>query len=486
MEERNHAYYAAFQAKDTRFDGRFFVGITSTGIYCRPICKAKPAKEENCVFFSSAVEAEAAGYRPCLLCRPELAPGSSPADASFALAYQAAGLLEEICGSDSNLAEIAAELGCTGRHLRRVFAEAFHVTPIRYLQTCRLLLAKNLLTDTKLPVLEVAMASGFGSLRRLNDLFRERYHLSPTALRKSVGVSGTPVSGVTVFQGYRPPYPWESLLKFLEARAIPEVEKVEGGRYFRTVRLKSREGKVFSGWICVGNDAGKNRLAVTLSDTLIPALPRVLSRVRSLFDLYLEPEAVYEDLGSGEDVFLKGFILGTRLPGCFDSFEMAVRAVLGQQITVKAAGTLAGRTARCLGSPIETGISGLTRLFPAPEEILACGEQLEESLGALGILASRSKTIRMLADGLESGELRLNARACPEKEMEKLQKIRGIGKWTAHYLAMRTMGWPDAFLETDVGIRKALPGYSEKERLALAERWRPWRSYAMIHLWNTR
>lgn len=485
MEERNHAYYAAFQAKDTRFDGRFFVGITSTKTYCRPVCKAKPAKEENCVFFSSAVEAEAAGYRPCLLCRPELAPGNSPADASSVLADRAARLLEESCGSDLSLAELAAELGCTDRHLRRVFAEAFHVTPVRYLQTCRLLLAKNLLTDTDLSVLDVAMAAGFGSLRRLNDLFRKRYGLSPTALRKNAGDSGVSVHGITVSQGYRPPYPWKSLLKFLAARAIPEVEKVEDGRYFRTVRLKNREGKVFPGWICVGNVPAKNVLTITLSDTLLPVLPQVLSRVRHLFDLYLEPEAVCEGLGSGKDALLNEFVLGTRLPGCFDSFEMAVRAILGQQITVKAAGTLAGRMAGALGTPIETGISGLSRLFPSPEDILAEGEGIEETIGRLGIIASRSKTIRALAEGLEKGELLLNFRAKPEEEMKNLLKIRGIGKWTAGYLAMRTMGWPDAFLETDVGIRKALPGYSEKERLELAEKWRPWRSYAMIHLWDT-
>lgn len=485
MEERNHAYYTAFQAKDTRFDGRFFVGITSTKIYCRPICKARSAKEENCVFFSSAVEAESAGYRPCLRCRPELAPGNSLADASSALAYQAAGLLEETCGSGLSLAEMAAELGCTDRHLRRVFAETFHVTPIRYLQTCRLLLAKNLLTDTDLSVLEVAMASGFGSLRRLNDLFRKRYGLSPTALRKAAGEQGGRAGEITVYQGYRPPYPWDRFLRFLAARVIPGVEKVEDGRYFRTVCLEDREGNRFRGRICVGNVPDQNRLAVTLSDTLIPVLPRVLARVRSLFDLYLEPEAVYQGLGSGKDLILKGFVPGTRMPGCFDSFEMAVRAVLGQQITVKAAATLAGRIAETLGEPLASGVPGLTHTFPAPEDLLAAGDGIEETLGRLGVIASRSRTIRALAAGLERGELHLNVRARPEEEIEKLQKIRGIGKWTAHYLAMRTMGWPDAFLETDVGIRKALPAYSEKERLALAERWRPWRSYAMIHLWNT-
>ena len=248
MEETKDSLYAAFKAKDTRFDGRFFVGISSTGIYCRPVCRAKQAKKENCTFFSSAAEAEAAGFRPCLLCRPELAPGGSEADAASVLAHRAAVLLEESCGSGQSLSELAERLGCTDRHLRRVFMEAYHVSPVQYLQTCRLLLAKSLLTDTGLSVLDVAMAAGFGSLRRLNDLFQEHYGLAPTALRKKTAEGKVHAETITAGLGYRPPYGWEKILEFLSQRAIPGVEAVRDGAYERTVCLTDRNGRTVRGF----------------------------------------------------------------------------------------------------------------------------------------------------------------------------------------------------------------------------------------------
>ena len=295
MKETADFLYQAFKARDTRFDGRVFVGISSTKIYCRPVCHARQAKKENCTFFSSAAEAEQAGYRPCLLCRPELAPGNSITDASSALAHKAARLMEEHCGDGQNVEELAARLGCSGRHLRRVFMEEYHVTPVQYLQTCRLLLAKNLLTDTDLSVLEVAMASGFGSLRRLNDLFKKKYNLSPTALRKNAARGKPQTNAVTVGLGYHPPYRWEEILDFLAKRAIPGVETVSEGAYLRTVRLKGRDGATFCGWIKVENSPKKNMLSVTLSDTLIPVLPQALARVKHLFDLYCEPVCRYPD-----------------------------------------------------------------------------------------------------------------------------------------------------------------------------------------------
>ena len=484
MSEKEEFLYEAFKAKDTRFDGRYFVGISSTKIYCRPTCWAKQPKRENCTFFSSAAEAEQAGYRPCLLCRPELAPGNAIIDASSSLAKRAARMMAEHCGDGQRVAEIAQKLGCTDRHLRRAFFGEYHVSPIQYLQTCRLLLAKNLLTDTELSVLDVAMASGFGSLRRLNDLFQKRYHLSPSALRKNAAKGKKREDGITVALGYHPPYQWERMLDFLEKRAIPGVEMVLEGAYMRTVRLKSRDGKKYCGWIRVQNHPQKNALAITLSDALIPVLSQVLARVRELFDLYADPYVIYQRLQTMDQICPSACILGLRVPGCFEPFEMAVRAILGQQITVKAASTLAGKIAKSYGTPISTGIDGLTHLFPEAEDIIAIEDEIQEQLGELGVIAARSKCILTLAQALENGEIALGIYADPEREMAKLMQIKGIGSWTAKYLAMRTMGWPDAFLETDIGVKHALPEYSPKERLALSEQWRPWRSYAMMCLWN--
>lgn len=476
--------YEAFKAKDARFDGRFFVGIASTGIYCRPVCRAKQPKAENCTYYSTAAAAEQAGYRPCLLCRPELAPGTSVTDASASLARRAARALEDNCGSGQSIDETAARLGCTGRHLRRVFAEEYHVSPVQYLQTCRLLLAKNLLTDTDLSVIDVAMAAGFGSLRRFNDLFKKHYHLSPTALRKQQKTGGRPSGEIVVALGYRPPYRWEQMLHFLAGRAIAGVDLVKDGEYLRAVRITAAGQQPVYGWVRVGHNPQRAVLTVAVSESLLPVLPQVLARIRRLFDLYCEPEAVYEKLAVMNDIRPGLCVPGTRLPGCFDAFEMAVRAVLGQQITVKAASTLAARMVSAYGIPVETGIEGLTHVFPSPEDILSLEGAIENHLGELGVISARSKTIYALAQAIAEGEIDLDLPAEPEAEMKKLLAIRGIGSWTAQYIAMRAMEWPDAFLETDAGVKKALPGCTPKELLNMAEAWRPWRSYATINLWN--
>lgn len=485
MTDNHSALYAAFKTKDARFDGRFFVGISSTGIYCRPTCRAKLAKEKNCTFFTSAAEAEQAGYRPCLLCRPELAPGDSMTNGSSALARKMARLMEESCGNGQSLEECSAKLGYTDRHMRRIFMEEYHVSPIRYAQTCRLLLAKNLLTDTDLSVVEVAMAAGFGSLRRMNDLFQKQYKLSPTSLRKQAAQGKFCTGKITVSLGYRPPYQWDTMLRFLKARAIEGVELVKDGQYARTVCFKNREGNTFRGWVQVSHFPQKAMLTVTLNETLVPVISQVLACVRRLFDLYCDPDAVYETLQTMNDLRPGLCIHGTRIPGCFNPFETAVRAILGQQISVKAASTLAGRIARTLGTPIRTPMEGLTYTFPSAEDILGVGHDIQERLGGLGIISARSRSIQELAEALAQGGINLDQSADVEQETKKLQTIHGIGSWTAQYIAMRTMGWTDAFLETDAGIRKALQGFSPRELLELAEHWRPWRSYATVNLWNT-
>ena len=482
MEGNQQGWYAAFAAKDTRFDGRFFVGVSSTGIYCRPVCRAKLPKIDHCHFFVSAAQAEAAGYRPCLLCRPELAPGISVTDATASLAHHAAGLLAETCGSGQRLPDLAEQLGYTDRHLRRAFAQTFHVSPVRYLQTCRLLLAKSLLTDTNLPMSDVAVAAGFGSVRRLNDLFRTQYKLSPTALRR--GASGAR-EGITLLVGYRPPYPWQAMLAFLSGRTIRGVEALAGGEYLRTLRMAVPGQGEVCGWVRVGHRPEKNCLAVTLSLELLPVLPQVLARVRHTFDLSCDPHAIAEVLGAMDDLRPGLFVPGTRLPGCFDGFELSVRAVLGQQITVKAASTLAARLVAAHGTPIDTGIVELTHAFPRPETLLALGEGITEHLGQLGIISARSRSILALARLFAENPLPLGHCTDPRAQIARLVALPGIGAWTAHYIAMRTMGWTDAFLETDAAIKKALAPHTATDMLALAEAWRPWRSYATICLWNS-
>jgi AraC family transcriptional regulator of adaptative response / DNA-3-methyladenine glycosylase II len=478
--------YAAFKAHDSRFDGRFFVGVSSTGVYCRPICRVKIPKAENCSFYVSAAAAESAGFRPCLKCRPELAPGNSPMDSTARIARKAAMAIEEGKLADGSLEELANTLGVTGRHLRRVFAAEYGVSPVQYLQTCKLLLAKNLLTDTDLSVTEAAMLSGFGSIRRFNDLFKTRYKLAPRNLRKP-GIRHQPESreGITLFLGYRPPYEWETLLSFLAARIIPGIENVADGGYRRTMAVQG-ENRTHRGWISVTNVPRKNSLAITLSFTLLPVLSKTLSRIRSFFDVNCDPREIFEKLAAMNRLAEGLCVPGIRLPGSFDPFEMAVRALLGQQITVKAARTLAMRFAAAFGESIDTPFEELTRTFPAPETICALAPPIEDRLGPLGITGARARAILSLAQALTQGHIRLSPHvADPAAEMEKLLEMPGFGPWTVQYLAMRTLAWPDAFPHTDHGVKKALHGLDDAEILRLSEAWRPWRSYATIALWNS-
>lgn len=481
-EER--VWYAALKAKDSRFDGRFFVGVSTTKIYCRPVCRAKLPKAENCTFYATAATAEKAGFRPCLLCRPELAPGTALVDATASLVLRATRLLEENCGSGLSIEELAGQLGCTGRHLRRAFTAEYNVSPVQYLQTCRLLLAKNLLTDTDLSVVDVAMAAGFGSLRRFNDLFKKRYRLTPSALRRQPAGVSRQNNTITLALGYRPPYQWQQMLDFLAQRAIPGVEAIRDGEYLRTVHLVTGEQRYVSGWVRVGLRPQGNVLSVTLDSALLPVVTQVLARIRHLFDLYCEPYAVYEVLASMNTIRPDLCAPGTRLPGCFDTFEMVVRAVLGQQITVKAASTLAARFVEAFGAPVQTEIDGLTHAFPSTQDILALDGPIDKHLGPLGIIKSRARTILELARTFVREDINFNFSAEPEIEMKKLMAIPGIGPWTAQYIALRAMGWPDAFPHTDYGVKKALAPRTANEILALAEAWRPWRSYATVNLWN--
>lgn len=477
------ACYAAMQARDARFDGRFFCGVSSTGIYCRPICRVKLPKEENCTFFISAAAAEAAGYRPCLRCRPELAPGPAPVDSVQRLARSASLIIEEDSLSSRKISDLAAMLEITDRHLRRVFFSEYGVSPVQYLQTHRLLLAKNLLTETHLSITDVAMAAGFGSIRRFNDLFKNQYKLTPNELRKKGPASGNKSDGVSLSLGYRPPYAWENLISFLAYRAIPGVESVFENAYRRTVAIKKGE-KVLYGWISVENQPTRNSLSVTLATSLLPVLSQVLARIRLLFDLNCSPERVFEKLESMNRLAPGINVAGIRVPGCFDPFEMSVRAVLGQQVTVKGAKTLARRLVEFAGENVDTPFEELSYAFPQPERICALEGRIENHLGPLGINGGRARSILELAKALETKSITLSYSANPEDVMEKLLKLPGLGPWTVQYVAMRALGWPDAFLPTDYGVKKALSNRSAKDIVKLSQTWSPWRSYATILLWN--
>jgi AraC family transcriptional regulator of adaptative response / DNA-3-methyladenine glycosylase II len=469
------ACYQALKARDPRFDGRFFVGVSSTRIYCRPVCTVKTPQQKNCTFYPSAAAAEVAGYRPCLRCRPELAPGNASIDATARLAHSAAGWIEDGLLNEASVEELAQRLGVTDRHLRRVFQSELGVSPVEYAQTHRLLLAKRLLTDTPLTVTGVAMASGFGSLRRFNALFRSRYRLSPSDLRKRMTVSSS--ADVLTFQlGYRPPLDWNRLLEFLSKRSIDGVEHIDGARYQRTVRIVHGE-KQHAGWIAVAPSKRKPTVEVQMSASLVAAIPSVLGRVKRLFDLACNPLEISAALGE-----LAVPRPGLRLPGAFDGFEIAVRAVVGQQITVKAARTLVGRFAARFGQPIKTPFTSLRTLFPAPAQVA----QLQHSdIAANGILSARAKTIIALASALADGTLVLEPGADVDHTIRLLRAVPGVGEWTAQYIAMRALSWPNAFPHTDYGVLKAMGEKNPRVALERAAEWQPWRAYAVIHLWNS-
>jgi AraC family transcriptional regulator of adaptative response / DNA-3-methyladenine glycosylase II len=464
--------YQAVLTRDARFDGRFFVAVKTTRIYCRPICRVKTPLRKNCEFFGQAAAAEAARFRPCKRCRPELAPGSSAMEARSHLARAAAYHIAEDFLADHSLGELALKLGITDRQVRRVFGQEFGVSPIAFWQTQRLLRAKQLLTDSQLPVTTVALASGFKSLRRFNSLLKERYRMSPTQLRKQ-----TPAKfpGFWFRLSYRPPFDWDRLLGFLSRRAIPGVETVGDGVYARTVCL-TRQGREFAGHFVVRHDPEGKVLAVRLADTLLPVCATVLERVKRLFDLQADPLIIDAALGA-----LAKDRPGLRVPGSFDGFETAVRTVLGQQISVVAAQTLAGRMALRFGAPQAAPEFLLKRTFPPPPRIAAAAVR---DLLSLGIPRRRAETLLALARAVAAGHLALDPAARVEPTLAQLRQIPGIGEWTAQYIALRALSWPDSFPHTDLGIQKALGETRPQKILELAEPWRPWRAYAALHLWT--
>lgn len=467
--------YRALAAHDARFDGRFFVGVRTTRIYCRPVCTVRLPRRENCRFFRSAAAAEVDGFRPCLRCRPELAPGLSSVDASARLAQAAVQLIEDGVLEHGGIEALASRIGVTSRHVRRVFDAEFGVSPIEYAQTQRLLLAKRLLTDTSLPVIDVALASGFQSLRRFNALIRARYRMPPSRLRRDAAPAALP-SAMRFELAYRPPYDWEALLAFLAARAIAGVEWIDASVYYRTLAVTNRSGPA-SGWLSVAHSPRRRTLVVNVSPSLARAIPLVLSRVRHAFDLACDPAPIIAALGA-----LAEARPGLRVPGTCDGFELAVRAVIGQQVSVAGARTLLGRLASAFGTRLDGDVAGgLSWLFPSAE---ALALRTVDDLRAIGLTTARARTLVDLARAVARGDVVIHPGANVEVTRKALESIRGIGPWTSGYIAMRALGWPDAFPDNDLGVLRAL-GETRAAKVRLrSEAWRPWRAYAVMHLWQ--
>ena len=492
--------WKALAAHDARFDGRFFVGVTSTHIYCRPVCRVRTPRRENCRFYANAASAEQAGFRPCLRCRPELAPGLSLMDSSQVLAQHAARMIDHAVrvGAAVRMPELAGRLGVTERHLRRVFAQAHGVSPIDYLTTQRLLQAKQLLTDTDLPVTEVALACGFESLRRFNAVFAEQVRLKPTELRRAGSAARTaPDSGgdcTRVRLGYRPPYDVDSMLAFWAQRALAGVEEVSGRTIRRTwcapraaVDEPGQGGAVAAparGWLEVEFLVERNEVELRASTNLAAHGGQLVEAVRHALDLDADPVHMAPLLATLADLHpASAMTAGLRMPGSFDGFETAARIVLGQQVTVAAARTLTRRLVERFGAVVETPWAGLTRCFPDAATLAAA---TPESIGELGIVRQRTGALQALARAVVDG-LPLHRGAPLASTREALLALPGIGDWTTQLLALRVLGWPDAFPATDIGLLKALGLAQARDApraIAMAESWRPWRSYAVIALWR--
>lgn len=460
------ACYLAMKTHDARFDGSFFTAVTSTGIYCRPVCRVKLPRRENCRFFRHAAQAEAAGFRPCLRCRPELAPRAaswSTEDASRILALQAARLIDEPDAwseEGPGAAQIAARLGVSDRHLRRIFEAQFGVSPLQYLQTRRLLAAKQLIADTRLPMTQVALASGFASVRRFNAAFVEHYGLNPSAPAARAAPKGAKARPSRCGWAFARPTTRTpcSASSHGALRGVEAVHTADGKepakgstptyvRLARTLRVQ-HGGQAHAGWLQLRFDLEREQVLLAVSDSLAAVLPIVISRARALFDLDAEPMAINAALHSA---FPHGD--GLRVPGTVDGFELAVRAVLGQQITVAAARTLGSRLVEAFGDAIDTPIDGLTRLFPTPAALAAASG---DALGQLGIVRQRQAALQAIAREVASGRLALHAGADVPSTLAALQELPGIGAWTAQYIAMRALRWPDAFPAGDVALQKAL------------------------------
>jgi AraC family transcriptional regulator of adaptative response / DNA-3-methyladenine glycosylase II len=480
MDMDRTACYRAISTRDARFDGRLFVAVKTTGIYCRPICPARTPKFENVSFYPSAAAAQEAGFRPCLRCRPETSPDLAFWRGTSNTVSRALALIEAGGLDDADVESLADRLGVGARQLRRLFRQHVGASPVAVAQTRRVLLAKQLIHETTLPMAEVAMASGFNSVRRFNETFQLLFGRPPASLRRIRERGGKREAGaLSVHLAYRPPYDWEAMLAFLAARAIPGVETVTDNVYRRSIAIGDASG------VLSVAPADRNRVTVTLRFPNMAVLPTIIARVRRVFDLAADPDTIGAHLS--QDPVLAPLVKarpGLRVPGAWDGFELAVRAIFGQQITVPAATKLLGKLVQAHGVllPEEMrGIDGLTHVFPSPARLAGV------DLG-LGMPRARAQAVTSLATALAADPAIFSPGASLEAAIAKLRALPGIGEWTAQYIAMRELREPDAFPAADIGLMRAMAGAAGRrptpsELLTLAERWRPWRAYAALHLW---
>jgi len=462
--------YRAVKSRDSRFDGRFFTGVKTTGIYCRPVCPAVTPRRKNVEFYPCAAAAEKAGFRPCKRCRPETSPGTpawlgTSATVSRALRYIGEGWLDH-----GSVEELAAKLGMGGRHLTRLFEDHLGTTPVAVAQTRRVHFARNLITGTDLSMARIALAAGFGSVKRFNVLVKQVFGATPTQLRQRAKTVTSPGNTLVYRLAYRPPYDWDALITFLGGRAIPGVEEVASGSYRRTLAVNGA-----AGILEVAPVADRNFLLMKVSLPDLNGAIGLVSRVRRMFDCGADPDIIGGHLAA--DPLLAPLVKrlpGLRLPSAWDPFEMAVRAILGQQISVAGATTIAGRLVERLGTPLDEPQAGLTHLFPSAKKVATA------NLDNLGLTAKRAETVKNFAAAVAGGHLVLDAPLGVEDFVARMVELPGIGLWTAYYVAMRALGEPDGFPASDLGLKHALPGV---DLAARAEVWRPWRSYAALHLW---
>jgi AraC family transcriptional regulator of adaptative response / DNA-3-methyladenine glycosylase II len=476
--------YRALQSRDARFDGLLFVGVTSTGIYCRPVCPARTAKFENCIFFGSAAAAQEAGFRPCLRCRPETAPDLAPWRGTSNTVSRALALITDgaLDGDGASVEALADRLGLGERQLRRLFLQHLGASPVAVAQTRRVLFAKHLIHETRMPMTEIALAAGFGSVRRFNEIFRDLFHRPPSALRRktSTSVEGKKAD-VTLRLRYRPPYDWDSMIGHLQARAIPCVEVVENERYLRTVEIDG-----FTGSVEVTHLPQWQSLGVTIRFPNVRSLPAIVTRVRRLFDLGADIQIIGEHLS--RDPLLAPLVAqhpGLRAPGGWDGFELAVRAILGQQISVVAARRLAGQLVALHGKAVPANYvshPGLSLVFPTAECLVST-----ESIG-LAMPGARQSSLKALAEAAVADPNLFRPFGTIEEGIARLRTIRGVGEWTAHYIALRAIREMDAFPASDIGLLRGAATMdgarpTSAHLLDRAESWRPWRAYAAQHLW---
>ncbi len=461
-------------SRDARFDGKFFIGVKGSRVYCRSICPAPTAKEKNVRYFPTAAAAAEAGYRPCLRCRPECSPGTPAWAGTQSTVSRALRLIGESGLGDGGVEVLAENLGVGSRHLRRLFLQHLGATPRAVAQTRRLHFAKKLIDETRLPMIQVALASGFGCVRRFNADIRRVYHRTPTQIRALARQMAVQPENQYLFRlNFRPPYNWQAMLAFLAARATPGVEVVDGGSYRRSIFLHNVHG-----YFEVSLDQEHDALVARVQFDDPRSLFLIVERIRAMFDLNADCTAIVRSLRA--DPMLAARVEttpGLRVPGCWHGFELATRAILGQQITVKGATSLAGRIAKTFGRPFSAA-GGLTHLFPTPE-VLA-----DANLTSVGLTKARAQTIRDFARAVCDGHINFEGIVDVDAFLARLCEIRGIGKWTAQYVAMRALGEPDAFPSGDLGLLRSSGLPSPQELEGHAEAWRPWRAYAAMYLWS--